>query len=319
MNFQTLMKVEDSDFFIDLAFRNAKTTASMLKLKGPELEKTRTKELKRIETIKQSINKSVGNIIRSFPNLEDLPEFYYELVKISLDYVKLKKSLGAVNWVVNKVNDFSIQYRSKIIKTQSASKMRELRGQYYGRVASALKQIKSEFAFLEYSRRIMKRFPTVKTSVPSVVVIGFPNVGKTTLLFKLTGSKPEINTYAFTTKTINVSYFTEGKEKIQVLDTPGSLNRFEKMNDIEKQADLALKHCSDLIVYVLDPTEEYSLKDQKKLLLRVKKTGRPIITFLTKTDLVEKKIVKDYVSKFSTLTDIDELKKQIVKKIKPKE
>ena len=39
-----------------------------------------------------------------------------------------------------------------------------------------------------------------------VALFGFPNVGKSTLLSKLTPSKPKIANYSFTTKRINMGY-----------------------------------------------------------------------------------------------------------------
>lgn len=316
MNFQTLIKVENPDFFLDIAFRNAKNVASKArsKLKGTRLEKSKKVELERIDAIKKSINKSVGKILESFPDLEKLPVFYFELLKASLDYVKLKKSLGAVNWAIKKVNDFSYFYKLKIKKTMDLNKINDYRREFYGRTASALKQIKNELFILEDSRKIMKNFPVVKTSVPTVVMIGFPNVGKTTLLFKLTGSKPEINSYVFTTKSINIAYLKKNSKKIQLIDTPGTLNRFNKMNNIEKQAYLAIKHCANLIVYIFDPTESYPLKDQKKLLLNLKMTKKPIVTYLSKSDVVGKDVVDDYKKKFKTITNLEVLKEEIMEK-----
>ena len=45
----------------------------------------------------------------------------------------------------------------------------------------------------------MKDYPTIKTSLFTVAICGFPNVGKTTLLSKMTPSEPEISNYSFTT------------------------------------------------------------------------------------------------------------------------
>jgi len=38
----------------------------------------------------------------------------------------------------------------------------------------------------------MKGFPSIKTNLPTIAIAGFPNVGKTTLLSKITDAKPKI-------------------------------------------------------------------------------------------------------------------------------
>jgi nucleolar GTP-binding protein len=188
-------------------------------------------------------------------------------------------------------------------------KINQISGEFFGRASSVVKQIKNEFLFLENARKTMRGFPTIKEKFFTVAIAGFPNVGKTTLLHKLTGSKPDIASYAFTTRGINVSYFGSGDNIIQVLDTPGTLNRLDKMNYIEKQAYLAIKYCAEVIVYVFDPTEPYSLSDQEKLFDRLNETGKDIIIYISKTDLI-KDLSK--FKQFNFITDAEEVKKAIM-------
>lgn len=322
MNFQDLTKIETADFYLDLAFRKAKKTVEKVRAKtkiragkDARLEKSKRIETERISTIRNILYDRLNEILTSFPSINSLPIFYQELVKCTLDYVALKKSLGAINWVAKKVNDFFRIYQSKITKTRDLEKINALRREFYGRVSSVVNRIKEELAYLEEARRVMKDFPAVKTSVKTAAVMGFPNVGKTTLLYKLTGSKPEINTYAFTTKNINISYIKTKDKKIQILDTPGTLNRFNKMNDIEKQAYLALKHCADLIVYVFDLTEPFPLKDQESLLKELRKFEKKILIYLSKTDILEKEKVEEFKKKYKVIIDASELKKVLVENL----
>ena len=174
------------------------------------------------------------------------------------------------------------------------------RKEFFGRVSSVIKQIEKDFRLIDEARKVMKDYPTIKTGLRTVALVGFPNVGKTTLLYRLTGSKPEISSYAFTTKGINLGNLignVEGrKEKIQVLDTPGTLNRFFKMNRIEKIAHLAIRHLTESLVYVFDLTESYPLADQLKLYDNLKSAGKPIVCALSKQDLLEKRVVENFVN-----------------------
>lgn len=313
MSFQDIPPVEAYQFYIDIAFRKASKKADAerkKKTKEEKIAKSKRIELMRIEVIKDSLINRFRKIITSFPNLDDLPEFYLELVKCTLEHDMLKKSLGAVNWVIKKISFFSREYLSKIRRTKDIKKINFYRRQYYGRISSLLKQIRNELKYLEESRKVMKSYPSIKTGIKTICIVGFPNVGKTTLLYKLTGSKPEINSYPFTTKGINVAYLKKDKEKIQLVDTPGTLDRFEKMNNIEKQAYLAIKHLADSIIYVFDLTEPYSLEKQVKLYKNMKKLNKNIFIYLSKTDVIEKEEITEFSKKFK-INNIEELKKTL--------
>jgi nucleolar GTP-binding protein len=325
MNFQNLAKIEPYTFYLDVAFSNAKNKADMARSGKfrDRLAKSKAIELEKIRTISALITKQLNRILTSFPFLDDLHPFYRELVKCTIDYDSTKKALGAVKWVSEKVEMLSDKTRSEIKRTRELQRINVYRREFYGRISSLIKQIKQEFVVLEESRKILKIFPVVKTSLFTVALTGFPNIGKTTLLYKLTGSKPEIDNYAFTTRSINVGYIAHGDTKVQVLDTPGTLNRFHKMNNLERQAFLAMKYCSQLLVYVFDLTEPFPLEEQEKLFETIKALNAPVIVYLSKTDILDKKIVESFQKRYKdTITNIEILKKEIFthsEKFRPEE
>lgn len=308
MNFQSLATIETPTFYLDLAFRRANDKLKLARqnVKKPRFEKSKQLELLRIEVIKDSLMNHLKKILISFPSIDTLPKFYNELVKVTLDYPQLKKSLGAVNWCTGKIDTFFMVYKNKIKNTRDLGKINQYRREFNGRVSSVLRQIKDNLAYLEGSRRIMKGYPSIKTSMASVVITGFPNVGKTTLMYNLTGSKAEINSYPFTTKNINLSYL---QKKVQLIDVPGTLDRPDKMNSIEKQADLALKYCCDLIIYVMDLTEPYPLDSQLKLLDTIKKYDKETWIFISKEDITEKKKFQEFSRKYHAVNIKDLTKK----------
>jgi nucleolar GTP-binding protein len=160
----------------------------------------------------------------------------------------------------------------------------------------------------------MKAFPSVKSNICTVALYGFPNVGKTTLITKLTDSKPEINSYAFTTKTLNIGYFKIGNSKVQLIDTPGALGRKNKTNPIEKQAELALKYCCDAIVFVFDLTGEYSIEMQKELLFKIEERfshSKKIVVYVSKLDIVDKEKISSFDIGKKYIDNLDDLRKEL--------
>jgi nucleolar GTP-binding protein len=178
-----------------------------------------------------------------------------------------------------------------------------------------MRQVDKSLKYIETARWTMKQYPTLKTDLFTVAITGFPNIGKSTLLSKLTPAKPEIQNYAFTTKQINQGYAMFGVRKVQFVDTPGVLDR-SKMNNIELQAFLVLKYLVNLVIYVIDLTEPYPIKQQEELWKKLKEHDKPIIVYLSKADIIDEKSIAKARKKYKAISTLDELKKKIEKSMK---
>jgi nucleolar GTP-binding protein len=322
MNFQDLKNVEDYQFFLDLAVRAADKKASALrssiKLKSVnKLIKSKRIEIDRLKIMQEVICTRLNEIHMKFPSVDDLPEFYNQLIKLNLDVDMLKKSLGSVSWAQETISKLFTKTIIQLKRSEDVKEMTIARRATLGRVASILKQIDKFLTVIEESRKIMKTFPAVKTSIFTIAIVGFPNVGKSTLLEALTSASPEINSYAFTTKKLNIGYLKKDGKKYQFIDTPGTLARFNKMNPIEKQASLAMKYAAHVIIYVYDLSDQgYHIDDQHRLFEDVKDLDKPIIVYLSKTDIIDEKIVKDFISKhkdMNIITDKTEIINEVLR------
>ena len=278
MDFQKIEEIREPDFYLEVAFRRARTK----------------RDADKVALVKDYLTNALTRAIRSYPSLDDLEELHKELIHLLLDFDQIKKSLGALNWASDKIRRLARVYKD------------DYKG-YYGRVSSLLKKVSDDMIYLEKARRVLREFPAIKKN--TVCIVGFPNVGKTTLLSKITTSKPEINEYAFTTKRLNLGYM----DGLQVVDTPGTLARPDKMNDIEKQAYLALKYLAKVVVYVFDLTEPYPLEDQIRLYEEIKSLEKPTLVFLSKEDLVNPEQFEEFLSQnnLEGIVELDKLKEEI--------
>jgi nucleolar GTP-binding protein len=184
----------------------------------------------------------------------------------------------------------------------------------YGRLASYLQEIDPDLERLHEIIQFRRARPEVLPGVPSVVVAGFPNVGKSSLVTRLSSAKPEVAPYAFTTRAIVVGHTDLGFDRLQVVDTPGVLGRKARSNPAEREALAVVGTQPTIIVFVLDPTgtSGYPVADQEALLQRWRTEfpATPIIAVETKADLGRSSSGRLSVSSI-TGEGIDELRREV--------
>lgn len=281
-----LPSVLRSQDLLDKAFgRAAKATA-----KGKDHHARMTNlAIARVQTAGQTIESTLRGYVKGFPSLDRLPPFYRELVDVLVDRGKLKKHLGAVDWAADKAAEVTRDYVRRIGRS-GGKDLIALRREAFGRLASIVKQIAPDLDGLVEARIALRRVPTVDPELPTIVVAGYPNVGKSAFVRAVSTGRPKVAVYPFTTKGVSLGHLERDGRRIQILDTPGLLDRpMEKRNRIERQAIAALAHLADLVVFLLDPTETcgYTMADQLNLLDSVRKTfpDVPISVVENKSDL----------------------------------
>ncbi|EPR78350.1 Developmentally regulated GTP-binding protein [Spraguea lophii 42_110] len=105
-------------------------------------------------------------------------------------------------------------------------------------------------------------FEVKKSGDARISLIGFPSVGKSTLLTKLTNSDSAIAAHEFTTLTCIPGKLEYNDTTIQILDLPGIIPGASKGRGRGRQV-IGVARTSDMILIVLDPRK----KEQKRLLL----------------------------------------------------
>ncbi|KAI5170239.1 hypothetical protein PAEPH01_1265 [Pancytospora epiphaga] len=94
-------------------------------------------------------------------------------------------------------------------------------------------------------------FDVSKTGVARIGFVGFPSVGKSTLMSKLTGVFSEVAAYEFTTLTTVPGVLEYNGAKLQILDLPGIIEGAKDGRGRGRQVLAVAKTCS-LIIICLD-------------------------------------------------------------------
>jgi GTP-binding protein len=130
--------------------------------------------------------------------------------------------------------------------------------------------------------------------IADVGLVGYPSVGKSTLLASVTAAKPKIAAYHFTTLTPNLGVVDLGEKSFVMADLPGLIEGAHEGVGLGHQF---LRHVerTRLIVHVIDmaatdgrdPYEDYKQINQELKLYNVKLEERPQIIAANKMDLPE--------------------------------
>jgi len=115
-------------------------------------------------------------------------------------------------------------------------------------------------------------------------------VGKSSFVRAVSSAKPDVASYPFTTKSIVVGHRETPYGRIQIIDTPGLLDRpLSERNRIELQAILALKHLARVMIFMVDPTNNcgFPLESQIRLYEEVRASFPevPMIKVINKADI----------------------------------
>jgi len=122
---------------------------------------------------------------------------------------------------------------------------------HIGKLKAKISRLKEEALQRRSSSGKGKGFHIKKSGDSTVVLIGFPSVGKSTLLNELTNAESKVGEYQFTTLEIVPGVMEYRGAQIQIFDIPGIITGASRGKGRGREI-LSVARSADLIVMVLD-------------------------------------------------------------------
>lgn len=303
--------IEEPDKLVENAFSYARRhTEQMKRNRTSTVQHRKEKVVKKMEFFHKYLDDQLNHLQISVPRISNLHPFYQELLPETIEVGKIKMAASQIISVRRLLKKQFFMGKRAIYQhaDDAIESMKRESARYFGRCANIMKSLKVNIKVLQEANQKLKEVPDVRVDIPTLVLAGFPNTGKTTMLKRLTGSKAKIASYPFTTKSLQLGYFTMRYREVQVMDTPGLLDRIEEnWNPIEKKARAALKHLATCVVFVIDPTPAagYTLDQQHQLYENLKKQfGFSFLVVINKTDAA----TPEQLEKAQTMFGVDAIR-----------
>jgi len=186
---------------------------------------------------------------------------------------------------------------------------------YIGKLRAKIAKLKNQ---VEQSRKSGSRFGFIpkKEGDATIVLIGPPSVGKSTLLNKLSQAHARVEAWPFTTLTVIPGMWDYQGAKIQIFDLPGII-KGAAVGVGRGREVLSAARIADLLILMVDVKTKNQIKN---ILKELKQVGvdLPILTVINKIDLIGETNHQEKMIFISAENEIglEDLKKKIWEKLR---
>ncbi|KAI1412172.1 nucleolar GTP-binding protein [Hypoxylon sp. FL1857] len=269
--------VPTSQEFLDIVLSRTQRRLPTQIRSGFKISRIRGFYTRKVKFTQETFSEKFAQILESFPRLQDIHPFHKDLLNTLYDADHFRIALGHLSTAKHLIETISRDYVRLLKYAQSLFQCKQLKRAALGRMATITKRLKDPLLYLDQVRQHLGRLPSIDPTTRTLLICGYPNVGKSSFLRSITRADVDVQPYAFTTKSLFVGHFDYKYLRFQAIDTPGILDHpLEEMNTIEMQSITAIAHLRSAILYFMDLSEQcgYSVAAQMQLF----KSIRPLFS-----------------------------------------
>lgn len=291
-NFKQITVVPTAKDFVDIVLSKTQRKTPTVIHRHYQITRIRQFYTRKVKFTQQTFYDKLTAIVTEFPRLEELHPFYADLINALYDRDHYKLALGQINTARHLVARVGQDYSRLLKYGDSLYRCKQLKRAALGRMATIMRGQTSTLAYLEQVRQHLSRLPSINPTGRSLILCGFPNVGKSSFLNKMTRADVEVQPYPFTTRSLYVGHMDYEYLRWQVIDTPGILDHpLEDRNNIEMLAITALAHLRAAVLFFLDLSGQcgYTVPQQVHLFNSIRPlfANKPLVICANKADVMK--------------------------------
>ncbi|MCJ1244973.1 Nucleolar GTP-binding protein 1 [Trapelia coarctata] len=268
-----IQPVPTSQEFLDIVLSRTQRRLPTQIRAGFKISRIRAFYTRKVKYTQETFTEKLSAILDGFPRLQDIHPFHKDLLNTLYDADHFRIALGQLSTAKHLIETVSRDYVRLLKYAQSLFQCKQLKRAALGRMATICRRLKDPLVYLEQVRQHLGRLPAIDPNTRTLLICGYPNVGKSSFLRSITRADVDVQPYAFTTKSLFVGHFDYKYLRFQAIDTPGILDHpLEEMNTIEMQSITAIAHLRSAILYFMDLSEQcgYSVQAQIQLFQSIK-------------------------------------------------
>lgn len=265
--------VPTSTEFLDIVLSRTQRRLPTQIRAGFAISRIRNFYTRKVKFTQETFTEKLSLILDGFPRLQDIHPFHRDLLNTLYDADHFRIALGQLSTAKHLIEIVSRDYVRLLKYAQSLFQCKQLKRAALGRMATICRRLKDPLLYLDQVRQHLGRLPSIDPNTRTLLICGYPNVGKSSFLKSVTRADVDVQPYAFTTKSLFVGHFDYKYLRFQAIDTPGILDHpLEEMNTIEMQSITAIAHLRSAILYFMDLSEQcgYSVQAQIQLFHSIK-------------------------------------------------
>lgn len=280
-----------SQEFLDIVLSRTQRRLPTQIRAGFKISRIRGFYTRKVKFTQETFSEKFAQILESFPRLQDIHPFHKDLLNTLYDADHFRIALGHLSTAKHLIETISRDYVRLLKYAQSLFQCKQLKKAALGRMATITKRLKDPLLYLDQVRQHLGRLPSIDPTTRTLLICGYPNVGKSSFLRSITRADVDVQPYAFTTKSLFVGHFDYKYLRFQAIDTPGILDHpLEEMNTIEMQSITAIAHLRSAILYFMDLSEQcgYSVAAQMQLFKSIKPlfSNKLVFIVINKIDIL---------------------------------
>ncbi|KAL9137452.1 MAG: hypothetical protein Q9175_001341 [Cornicularia normoerica] len=284
--------VPTSQEFLDVVLSRTQRRLPTQIRSGFQISRIRKFYTRKVKYTQETFTEKLSLILEGFPRLQDIHPFHKDLLNTLYDADHFRIALGQLSTAKHLIETVSRDYVRLLKYAQSLFQCKQLKRAALGRMATICRRLKDPLVYLEQVRQHLSRLPAIDPNTRTLLICGYPNVGKSSFLRSVTRADVDVQPYAFTTKSLFVGHFDYKYLRFQAIDTPGILDHpLEEMNTIEMQSITAIAHLRSAILYFMDLSEQcgYSVIAQIQLFHSIKPlfANKLVFVVINKIDIMK--------------------------------
>ncbi|KAH8107497.1 P-loop containing nucleoside triphosphate hydrolase protein [Phellopilus nigrolimitatus] len=257
---KAIAPVPTASDFLDIVLNKTQRKTPTVIHKNFKISRIRNFYMRKVKFTQDTFDEKLGAILTEFPMLDDLHPFLASLMNVLYDKNHYKLALGQLRTARHLIDQVAKDYVRLLKFGDSLYRCKQLKRAALGRMATIMRRQKDPLAYLEQVRQHLARLPAIDPNTRTLLLCGYPNVGKSSFLNKVTRADVDVQPYAFTTKSLFVGHL-----------------------------DYKYLRWQACVLYFIDASEQcgYSIQAQCNLFHSIKPLfgGKPVLLVLNKTDV----------------------------------